>query len=267
MRWSRLACAPLFCALAVACTAEVASNLDESQAGDVVVALDGAGIGARRERQEGSRSAVRYRVLVPRGELPASLAVLHAQGLPREPEPGWSTLFEESSLVPSVGEERARQSVALGNELARSIEEMQGVSRARVHLALVATDQRPLDAEVPSARASVVVTLSRDAEGDVQEDAIRTLVSGAVVGLDADAVVVVVSPATPSVTAVPNLVWIGPVAVSRGSATAFKAMLGGSFALHLLLAMALFYTRRRGRASGVVSRSSSVSEGLAQESQ
>ncbi len=249
------------CCGIIGCSAEVTSDLDESRAAEIVIALDEAGIGGRRERQDAAHDPARYRVLVARDDLPAALAVLHDRGLPREPELGWSSLLAETSLVPSASEERARHAAALGGELARSIERMEGVARARVHLALPDPAGRPLDAEAPEGRASVLVSLEASASASAapdREDAIRTLVAGAVNGLDAEAVAVVTTPAPAPRRAQANLIWIGPVAVSRGSAGAFKAILGGSFLLNLLLALGLLYSRWRATSRAVVSSSGSV---------
>lgn len=242
----------------VGCQAELSAGLDEAQADAVVVALDQAGIGAEREREEPARDPARYRVMVPRADLPAALGVLHDQGLPREREPGWEALFDGAGLVPSAHEEQARQAAALGGELARSIEAMDGVERARVHVALPDPTVRPLDAEAPPVRASVLV--SHRPGTAVDESAIRTLVAGAVQGLAPEAVAVVTSEARSMTPREPNLVWVGPIAVSRGTAGALKGLLGGSLALNLILAVALVLSRRRSTRRSRVSTSDPVPE-------
>src|SRR5688572_19161684 len=52
----------LFAALLVACDAEVRSDLDESQADEIVLALEARSIDARKERDE-ARGEASYRVL------------------------------------------------------------------------------------------------------------------------------------------------------------------------------------------------------------
>jgi len=227
------------------CRAELSADLDEAQADAIVLALDEAGIGAERERTDANRAPARYRVEVPRADLPAALAVLRANDLPRAREPGFEALFERSSLVPSASEERARHAAALGAELGRSIEAMDGVERARVHLALVDDAGRPLDDAPAAARASVLVTVRAGTRAD--EDAIRTLVAGAVPSLANDDVAVVTSPARTGAAREPRMAWVGPIAVSRGSATTLKLVVGGSLALNLFLALALLAVRRRSK--------------------
>lgn len=240
------------------CQAELSADLDEAQADAIVLALDEAGIGAERERTDPGRDPARYRVLVARADVPGALAVLRDHELPRERGPGWASLFEGSSLVPSPHQERAREAAAVGGELARSIEGMQGVVRARAHVALPGPTARPLDAEAAAARASVLVTVRPGARAD--EAAIRALVAGAVDGLAAEDVAVVVAEAPAPARREPNLAWVGPIAVSRGTATALKAILGGSLALNVILAVALVLSRRRTARRETVSTSDPVTD-------
>ncbi len=242
----------------IGCQAELSAGLDEAQADAIVVALDEAGIGAAREREEPARDPARYRVMVPRGDLPAALGVMRAAGLPRAPAPGWEALFEGSGLVPSPREEQARQAAALGGELSRTIEAMEGVEHARVHVALPDPSARPLDAEAPPARASVLVT--RRPRATVDEAGIRTLVAGAAQGLEPDAVAVVVGAAPVATAREPRLVWVGPFAVSRGTAGALKGLLGGSLALNVILAAGLVLSRRRSARQRRVSTPDAVTE-------
>lgn len=255
---SRVALRAVVAFALVGCQAELSAGLDEAQADAVVVALDGAGIGAEREREEPARDPAHYRVMVPRADLPAALAVLHEQGLPREREPGWESLFDGAGLVPSAHEEQARQAAALGGELGRSIEAMDGVERARVHVALPDPTHRPLDADAAPVRASVLVAHRPGAR--VDEAAVRSLVAGAVQGLAPEDVAVVLSETSAPPSRPPNLVWVGPVAVSRGTAGVLKALLGGSLALHLILAVALVLSRRRATRRRGVSTSDPVVE-------
>src|SRR5690606_28919827 len=98
-----------------------------------------------------------YRVLVASDEVAAALSVLRAEELPRAPEPGLHDVFGRASLVPTATEERARLTAALGGELARSVESIDGVLDARVHVALPDASELPLDVAPPRPRASVLV--------------------------------------------------------------------------------------------------------------
>ena len=231
------------------CDATIASGLEESQANRILVALDAQGIGADKERLASGVDETRWEVLVAPDDVGRALAVLRAADLPSEREEGIAEVFGEGSLVPTATEERARYAAALAGELARSIESIDGVLDARVHLAIPETRDFALDAEPPRARASVLVKHAADRDPPDSE-AVQALVSGAVTGMHAEDVAVVAVPGP--VATVPGgtgLARIGPIAVSQGSAGTLKAILGATLALNLVLAIALIVTLARRRRS------------------
>lgn len=236
----------LAAALVAGCQAELASDLDERQADQVVLALDEAGIGAQKEQSGAGRDG-RFRVVVAREDVAAGLAVLRDEELPRERAAGFAELFAERGLVPSASEERARHAAATAGELARSLETFDGVTHARVHLALPETGARTLDDARPRARASVLIEHRPGAV--VDEAAVRALVAGAVSDLAAEDVAVVRTEARPSRSREPHLVMLGPIAVTRTSATALKAILAASFSTNLLLVVVLVVVRARRRSA------------------
>ncbi len=223
--------------LAAGCQATIASELDEAQANAVVVALDGNGIGATKERSPGTDA---WDVLVPNDDVGPALSVLRSVNLPREEAPGLAEIFGEPALIPTATEERARWVAAQSGELARSIEGMDGVLDARVHLALTMGRDRAFDEERPAPRASVLVRKTPTAT--VQDEAIRALIAGAIPDLAAESVAVVTVEVAPATTRQASLVHIGPIAVTQGSAPILKATLGGAFTLSALLALALLLT-------------------------
>jgi type III secretion protein J len=94
---------------------------------------------------------------------------------------------------------------ALGGELARSVESIDGVVEARVHLGLPQPDPlRPGDRGSP--RAGVLVKCRGPACGPVRalEPGIRSIVAGAVDGLDVSAVSVVFAEAAESPPPAPD---------------------------------------------------------------
>lgn len=245
---------PLALALS-GCGAELASELDEGQADEVVLALDEAGIGARKEPSAAAARG-RFRVSVSRDELAPALGVLRDRQLPRERPPGFAELFADRGLVPSASDERARYAAATAGELARSLESIDGVDRARVHLGLVDRAARALDSPAPRARASVLLEHRPDLALD--DGAVRALVAGAVPELSAEDVAVVRAPLRARRPHEPRLVTLGPITVTRGTASALKLLLGASLALHLAFALALALTQRRAsRASEIESRAPS----------
>jgi type III secretion protein J len=180
----------------------VVHNLDEGQANAVVVALDEGGIPAEKRRDDAAED--RWAVAVPSGVAAQARRVLSDRGLPRSRAPGFAEVFGEGSMVPTPTEERALYLHALAGELSRTVEAIDGVVTARVHLALPPNDPLRPGATTPP-RAAVLVKASPGARGRVEPLAqgVRALVAGAVEGLDAATVSVVVTEAAPVAVARP----------------------------------------------------------------
>ena len=226
-----------------ACDAALADGLPEAEANRIVIALDGAGISAIKEKAEGGGEEVSYTIVVASDDVPRALAVLRSSDLPQREERGLAETFHEGGLVPTATEERARYVAALGADLGRSIAAMNGVLSARVHIALPEHRDLPLEGPLPHPRASVLV---RHRAGSAPNGAeIRSLVAGAVQGMTAEDVALVLSPAAAAESPRSELVRVGPIAVSRGTSFALKAILGGSVALNALLAALLVFMALR----------------------
>jgi len=220
--------------IAAGCTSDVRGGLREADADQIVVALDRAAIAADKHKEP---SGQRFTVVVGSGDLARALALLAAERLPRAPVAGFDDLYAKSGLVVTASEERARAGAATAGELSRTLEGLPSVLKARVHVALP-DSQRALDEPRAPAKASVLIERRDDAPA-LDETRIRTLVAGAVEGLEPAAVTVVqLAVATPRPWQ-RSLVRIGPIAVSAASVPALKAVLGVSLALDLLLALAL----------------------------
>jgi len=229
-----------------ACDATIAGGLSEQQANDVMVALDGQGVSATKEREEGGRGEPKFHVDVSPDDVPRALGVMRAADLPRTAEPGLAEVFGHGGLVPTATEERARYIAALGGDLALSIEAIDGVLDARVHVALPDAREAPLDAPSPRPRASVLIKYRRG-RAPYDPQSIRALVAGAVQGMEAADVAVVGVPAPRARRPRASLVRIGPVAVTRASAPALKAILGGALVMDVVLALALVLVLARRR--------------------
>ncbi len=187
----------LLAGLASCADEEILHGLDERQANEVLVALDERGIASSKAREDGVEE--RWRVDVAHGDAAAAQRMLAERDLPRARPPGFGDVFAKSSMLPTPTEEHARYLHALGGELARSVESIDGVVEARVHLGLRQPDPlRP--GERASPRGAVLVKCRAAACGAVHalEGGIRAIVAGAVDGLDPAAVSVVFAEAAES---------------------------------------------------------------------
>ena len=172
-------------------------DLAERQANEVLVALDEEGVAAGKSRQEGSEAA--WTITVRRGEAGRAHRVLAARQLPRARPQGLGEVFAQGGMVPTPVEDRARWLHALSGELARSLEAIDGVVEARVHLGLPAEDPLHPGAR-PSPRAAVLVKCRPAACPSIREleAGLRALVAGSAEGLSTEAVAVVIAEAAPA---------------------------------------------------------------------
>ncbi|MCC7538370.1 MAG: secretion protein [Deltaproteobacteria bacterium] len=247
-RWRALSAVSWALSLA-ACDVTLATGLAESEANQVVVALDREGIGAEKREAEGGDEG--FAVHVSPDDVAPALAVLRASGLPRAPEPGLAQMFTGQGLVPTPTEERARYAVGLAGDLARSIEAIDGIVDARVHLAIPERDPARLDepeASRPRPTASLLVR-HRGAQLPTDANGLRSLVAGAVEGMRREDVTVVAVPvpSAPSREGRTGLVRVGPVSVTRGSAGPFRLFVGAALCGHVVLALLLAVVALRKR--------------------
>ncbi len=181
-------------ALAGCARDEILHGLDEGQANAVLVALDEGGVPAEKTREDGAEE--RWRVEVAATDAARAHRILAERELPRTRPPGFDDVFGKGSMVPTPTEEHALFLHALGGELARSVETIDGVVEARVHVGLRQAD--PLRVSEPVApRAAVLVKCRASACAAIRtlEPGIRAMVAGAVEGLDPAAVALVVAEA------------------------------------------------------------------------
>jgi flagellar M-ring protein FliF len=158
------------------------TNLSSEDAGSIVAALREQKV--EYELEDGGRA-----VLVPADKLYDLRLTLATRGLPEGGGVGFE-LFDKQSLGQTDFLQHLNYQRALQGELARTIAQLGGVERARVHLALperslfVAQDRKP--------SASVVIKLAQGRTlSRAQVDGIVHLVSASVEGMDADGVTVV----------------------------------------------------------------------------
>ncbi len=226
----------------IGCASEIEHGLDERAANEVVLALNRAGVGARKEREAGEGQ--RWSVQVPSAEAGRAMEVLKAHELPRGPGSAFRDLYGKQSLVPSPNEDRARWIDALGGELARTLETADGVITARVHLALPDADPLAPHAERTKPSASVLLKRARGIALGISEADVKRLVAGAVSGLSTESVSVV-SVESAAQGEAPALAHVGPIAVAAASRGTLTAILASCVGVILLLGVVLVVTSLR----------------------
>lgn len=158
-------------------------ELSSEDASRILEALDERGVEVQFDERTGE-------IRVPERQVHRSRIFLAGEGLPRRSGFGYEMLEEDPGFGVSEFMEHARFDRALETELARSIQTMQGIDSARVHLDAPEESVFVRDRSEP--RASVVLELSQDRRlSDRQTEAIRHLVASAVADLEHENVSIV----------------------------------------------------------------------------
>ncbi len=216
------------------------SSLSEQEANEMVALLYNAGIEAEKTRGKDDSFAVS----TVRENFSRAVELLQSNGYPRNRFVSLGEVFKKEGFVSSPLEERARLNYAQSQELTKTIESIDGVILARVHLAVPEGD--PLSEEVQPSSASVFIKYRRGVDFSEHIGKIKAMVVNGVEGLPYDNVTVALFPAAPMPVRKPattapskieplNLKEIPFPTVALGGAT---AVLGG-------LGTWLFLRRRR----------------------
>ena len=146
-------------------------------------------------------------------------------------------------LAPSAAEQHAASTHVRAQQLRSLLEALPSVTRAEVQLALPDASSAPLDAPLPSARATIVLQLRGSGPADAE---IARLAQAVVPDLTERAIHVsrhsVAPPAPPAAP-----VRVGPFQVAPTSARILRLTLGLSLACNVLLAGLLLWRMRRTR--------------------
>jgi type III secretion protein J len=230
-------------ALLAGCSAAIEHNLDETRANEVVTSLERAGISASKSRDESNSDT--FAVSVGKADVLRAMELLRSLGLPRGQRAGFGEVYKQSSLLPTPTEERARYLEALSGEIGKTLETVEGVVHARVHLVLPEPDPLAVEGKPRvAAQAAVLLKTHPGRPVPISESDVRRLVAGSVPGLDPAAVAVVFTPATVP-KAVVGLVALGPLRMTAQSRTIVLAVGAAACLLLALLAVLVLVMARR----------------------
>lgn len=217
--------------LSLACGAvEVLHGLPEADANRVLATLHSHGIRAQRSLVDAETNT--WSVLVPGAGAERAWSLLAEYKLPQPPSRRFKDVFGQRKLVTTPLEERALFIEALQGEISHTLEAVDGVIDARVHLVL---PERDLSGQpFGPAKASVVVEYLETRLGGrpLQDAEVRAIVAHAVNDLQEAAVSVVQKPASiATVSSTPrDLQWVsvGPLVVERSSLVYLKASIAAT---------------------------------------
>lgn len=181
--WRRflLLAATLFLA---ACQTEIYSALPEREANEMMsVLLEGGVQATKLSGKEG------FSLTVDSTEVQQALEILASNGLPRGARQSIGEVFAKSGIVSSPFEERVRFVYALSEEVAKTLQEIDGVLVARVHIVM---PEAPALGEVAKPSSAAVFIRTREGyDLEYLTPQIRRLVANSIEGLTFDAVTVI----------------------------------------------------------------------------
>ncbi len=174
---------------------ELLRDISEGEANEAIAALVNAGISA--SKVPGKDGLVGLDV--EQSQVARAIAILGAEGLPRERFARMGDVFRKEGLISSPLEERARYIWALSQELSATLSQIDGVIKARVHVVL--PEKTGGGEPMMPSSAAVFIKHKQGSNLDDSIPQIKRLVSNSIPGLSADKVTIVTLPAVQNLEA------------------------------------------------------------------
>jgi len=223
----------IFALTLVACSQVINQGLSEDQANEILVVLERNGIQASKAQQEGGET-VAFTISVPKRDAARAMQILRENDLPQQQAKGFNEVFAKTSLIPTAMEEKAMYLQAVCGELAKTIEAINGVVDARVHVVLPETDVLKQELQGPTTpKAAVLIKYKarRNGEMPYKPEDIRQLIANSVEALKPSDVTVVSSQVFGDQQ--PNLIYVGPLKMTEDSRNGLYIAVG--FLIFVLL--------------------------------
>jgi type III secretion protein J len=170
------------------CQDELYSALPQQDANEMLALLMKNGLGASKSlAKDGTAS-----ILIDERQFATAVELLRARGYPRAKFSTINDVFQPSGLIASPVQEQARFIWALGQELSKTVSQIDGVLTARVQVVL--PDNDILKREPTPSSASVFVRYDDSSRIPGLVPQIKMLVANSVQGLSYDKVSVVLVP-------------------------------------------------------------------------
>lgn len=177
-----------------ACRERIQHGLDERQANELQTVLSERGLDARKVPEPGKKPT--WAIEVTEEQASDAVRVLAELGLPRPVAETGCDVFGGSGLIRSPVEEQLCRVRVLERSIERTLQNVEGVLIARVHV-VVPPPPRPGQAPVPAKASAMVRTAPGQAARVRQsQELLRALIAGGVEGLTPEAVSLLVDEAT-----------------------------------------------------------------------
>ena len=225
------------------------ANLKDTDANEIVRVLNQNGIEVQKHRDKEGVT-----LMVSESDLSRASSAMNAAGLPRRSPASLGEVFKRQGMISSPLEERVRYIYGLSEELGYTLQQIDGVISARVHVVLPER-VAPGEPILPSS-AAVFVKYRPPLDEDAIVPSIHNLVAASIPGLAGggreDKINVVM---IPTELPAPSIEWtkVGPFQVQAASAGALGATLFVLIALALAAGgVALVEMSKRNKQLGAV---------------
>lgn len=230
--WRRLVLViPFSLAILVGCSqvANLQTNLDDSEANEIIALLSRQGIEVRKQP---SKEGVTLTVEAP--DLARATDIMRAAGLPKRHLSNLGQVFKKEGMISTPLEERVRYIHGLSQELEYTLQNFDNVISARVHVVL---PERVAPGEpIQPSSAAVFIKYREPFDIDTSMPRIRNLVASSIPGLSGNSDQSKVSLVfAPGAAAPKSISWenVGPFKVEESSASSLRWTLLGSLFLSI----------------------------------
>ncbi len=151
-KWIRISLLLSFTLLVTACGKEVLyTEIEEHDINMMIMILEKNGISAKRQKENEKG----YSLLVDRSDFTRSVRVLKAVGFPRKKYQDIGKIFPGEGIVKSPHTEHVRFIYAQNQELEKTLSEIDGVVKARVHITVPERPRFGQASEKPTAAVAI----------------------------------------------------------------------------------------------------------------
>ncbi len=140
----------------------VAHQQQERAANRIWVLLKEQGLSPTKIQDTESRD-LRFNVLVPQDEFANALSVLEKHNLPETPKPSTADMFQNSGMIPTTEQERAKRVVGVEGDIVNALRKVPGVIDVQAGVSIPEDNPlRDVNEARPRPKAAVIVVYDPD---------------------------------------------------------------------------------------------------------
>ncbi|MBI2373404.1 MAG: hypothetical protein HYV07_05340 [Deltaproteobacteria bacterium] len=197
----------LLLAVLTACAKEnLAQQLPEFEANEILVVLEEAGVAAEKSRSIGSRELA-FDVMVAKTDANAAYRVLREENLPRQKQQGLDKTLGEGGLIPTTEAELAKHKIGVQGDIVNKLRSLPGVIDVQAEVSIPKDDPlRDVNEAKERPKASVIIVYRPlgDNEVPLPVEAVQNFVQSSLPALKRSDVTVHMMPKVSARRAVTN---------------------------------------------------------------